>query len=239
MSFLDRLFPAATSDAAPITNQVPAAQTQAIQTPNVPTTPEQPLDPYKDLWQNDPNAAPVTTGSLDFTGITPESMAEIAGKMDFASIIPQALHDRIAQGGEDATAASREMQNILARSIYQQNAIATTKLVEAATNKAQEGLEALIERKLKLAGLAETTATSHPALSNPAIAPVVDVIQQRIIQKYPQASSSEIKEKVNEYLNLMGAAFNPTMATAASAPKSNAASPSGQKETDWAAYLFE
>jgi hypothetical protein len=241
MSFLDKLFPTSNT-AAPITNQPPAQLTQPAQAPTTlpaaePTTPAQPLDPYKDLWQNDPNAAPAPA-PMDFS-VSPEALATMAGKLDFAALVPQTIHDRIAAGGSDAGAAANEMQNIIARAVFQHNALATTKLVEAATIKAQEGFESLIDKKLKLAGLAETTATSHPALSNPAVAPVVDVIQQRIIQKYPQASSSEIKEKLNEYLNLMGTAFNPTMASKANTPVQTLASNSTQKETDWAAYLFE
>ena len=236
MSIFSQLFPSKADAPAPAPIQAPAPTTPATTQATAPTTPDTPLDPYKDLWQNDPNAAPVPTG-MDFN-VTPQQLAEIAGKIDFASVVPAALHERIAAGGEDAVKASMEMQNLIARAVYSQNAMATTKLVEAATQKAQEGIESIIDKRLKLMGVAENTAALNPALSNPAVAPLVDVIQQRFIQKFPNATSKEINSKVNEYFSQVGAAFNPEMASKANAPASTAQNmQSLNTETDWAAFL--
>lgn len=246
MSLFDSLFQ--TKQAAPV---APAAQAPAATIPAAPTTPagttstagtvattpspDTPLDTFKGLWENDPNAAPLHQG-MNFD-VTPQQLAEIAGKIDFASVVPGTIHERIAAGGEDAIKASMEMQNMIARAVYSQNAMATTKLVEAATAKANEGIDAMIERKMKLMGLAENSATLNPALSNPAVAPLVDVIQQRFVQKFPNASSAEINRKVNEYFSQVGAAFNPEMAAKATSNSAKQGFQSLQPETDWSLFL--
>jgi hypothetical protein len=234
MSFLEALFPKA-STPAPVT-PAPAAASPSPTAPIEPAAPNTPLDPYGKLWENEPTDL-VAPAGMDFN-VTPQQLSEIAGKIDFASVVPAAIHQRIAAGGDDAVAASMEMQNLIARAVYSQNAMATTKLVEAATQKAQEGLESIIDRRLKLMGVAENTATLNPALSNPAVAPLVSVIQQRFVQKFPSATSAEINTKVNEYFSQVGAAFNPDMAAKANAPRGTSQDmKSLQPETDWASFL--
>lgn len=250
MSLLSSIFPSK-SASAPVTATAPTAGemqgdpgsiSQQAGSPitaagSVPIQPVTPLDPYAKLWENESTDLKAPQG-MDFN-VTPQQLADIAGKIDFTSVVPQEIHARIAAGGEDAIKASMEMQNIIARAVYTQNAMATTKLVEAATQKANEGLETIIDRRLKLMGVAENTATLNPALSNPAVAPLVNVIQQRFVQKFPNATSAEINTKVNEYFSQVGAAFNPELVTKANAKGSTAQDMRNlQQETDWSQLLF-
>lgn len=251
--FFDSLFSSSNAQPAPTATTAEQATTAApintgttaptvgaatAQQPAVVAAPEAPLDQFKTLWDTDP-ASQQSGQQLNFN-IDPAQLAAIADKLDFAQMVPQAIQDRIAAGGADAVAASMEANNLIARAVYQQNALATTKLVEATYLQAQNKLEAAIDKRFKTLGLADTTAAKNPALTNPAVKPLVDMIQQQIITKYPNATSAEISAKVNEYFATVGAAFNPELASKAN---QNAATANGfmqvtQPETDWAAYLF-
>lgn len=244
--FFDKFLPGAQPAPQPA-QQAPVAQEQAPQASaamsqgqpvaSTAPTPEAPLEQFKGLWETDATQQQAPAG-LNFN-IDINAVNDIASKLDFSSVIPQALQDRIAAGGADAMAASLEMQNLVARAVYTQNAVATTKLVEAAYTNAQKGLEAAIEQKFKLMGLAENTATTNPALTNPAVKPLVDMIQQQVITKYPNATSAEINAKVKDYFDQVGAAFNPDLAKKASAAANMQPGLQVQQpETDWANYLF-
>ena len=254
MSFLDKIFPSSPAQTAPAASTVSPQTAQAAQvapitmpssdpttaTSTAPAAP--PVDQFATLWDTDPNAVDPTNFSngLNFN-VTPEQLAAVADKLDFSSVVPNSIYDRINAGGEDAKAASMEMQNLIARAVYQQNALGTIKLVETATQRAQQGMSAMIDQKFKMLGLADTTATQNPALTNPAVKPLVDMIQQKIVQKFPNATSAEIAAKTTEYFNQVGSAFNPTASQAAAQasqqPRVGLALPE-DKGTDWAEYLF-
>jgi hypothetical protein len=238
MSLLDRLFPSQTAP-APQPGQQPniPLQAQAAPTPLTPSPepPKDPLSEFSGLWENTPEELAAQDTSLNFN-ITPEQLATISDKLDFSSVVTPELRQRIAAGGEDAMAASMEMQNLVARAVYQQNALATTKLVEAAHARSQATIGAQIDQRFKAMGLAENTAINNPALTNPAVAPIVKNVQQQILQKFPQATSQEIQAKTNEYLNELGKALNPAVAKQAAAPQVRGVIPQ-QQETDWASYF--
>ena len=252
MSFIDSIFgkptaaPSAPSEGNPGAAQTQMQTSEPISIPGLPNqqqpapvttaTPIQPLDEFKGLWDTDPNALPPTT-PLNFN-ITPQQMQEISAKLDFSGVVSNDLQQRIAAGGQDAIAAMQESNNNLARAIYEQSALTTTKLVQTAVEHSTKNLEELIATKFKTMGLAESTATLNPALNHPAVQPLVKDAQQRIIQKYPNATQAEIASMTNKYFEQVGAAFNPKMAT-----KANAPTPVGmqsyqpQQETDWLAFL--
>lgn len=248
MSFIDSIFgKTSPAEGNPATAQLPAAdpinlpgvsnQQQQQQTAPVPAAaPIQPLDEFRGLWDTDPNAL-LPVAPLNFN-ITPQQMQEISAKLDFSGVVSNDIQQRIAAGGQDAIAAMQEANNNLARAIYEQSALTTTKLVQTAVEHSTKNLEDLIATKFKTMGLAESTATLNPALNHPAVQPLVKDAQQRIIQKYPNATQAEIASMTNKYFEQVGAAFNPKMAT-----KANAPTPAGlqsyqpQQETDWLAFL--
>jgi hypothetical protein len=245
MSLLERLGfsnNAPATEGTPSTAPVPTmlqsaqAQAQAVSQPvpvEPPVTPA-PIDPFANLWENTPDTN--TPAGLNFN-IQPEQLGEIANKMDFSSLIPADIQQRISAGGEDALKAMLEAQNITSRAVFQQSAMATTKLVEAASKNAEERMSAAIEQKFKLLGLKDHLQTTNPALQDPSLKPIVDSVQQQIVKKFPQASSREIQDMRDRYFNEIAGKLAPGMKQASnvSAPAPGAHT---AKETDWAAYLF-
>ena len=240
MSLLDRLFPSQTAP-APQPGQAPniPLQVQTTPAPQTPVSqveaPKEALSEFSNLWETTPEELAAQDTSLNFN-ITPEQLAAVSDKLDFSSLATPELRQRIASGGEDAVNASLELQNLVSRAVYQQNALATTKLVEAAHARAQAQIGQQIDQRFKALGLAENTAIQNPALSNPAVAPLVKDIQQRILQKFPSATSQEIQAKTNEYFNEVAKAFSPDLVQQSTKPTTKGILPQ-QQDTDWAAYF--
>jgi hypothetical protein len=197
-------------------------------------TPAAPVDQFANLWENDPNSAP--PAGLNFN-INPEQLAEISNKLDFAALVPLDIQQRIMSGGEDAMKAMMESNNIISRAVYQQNAMATTKLVELAAKDAESRIAASLESKFKLMGLKDHQATTNPALQDPSLRPIVDSVQQQIVRKFPNANSREIQEMTDRYFNSIATKLAPGLGQQQPAPNMQQRATS-QQETDWATYLF-
>lgn len=222
---------------APVEGQPAPAPVPQPQ-PQVPVAPAAvnpaPADPFADLWNTDPNANTGQTPALNFN-LDPAKLAEIAGKIDYASMVSPELRARIAAGGEDAVAATMESLNIVNRATYQQNALATTKLIEAAVKNTEATIEQKIKSQFKLLGLEDQVA-SNPALKNPAFAPLVDAAKQQLVVKYPNATPAELNQMLNRYLNSAATAFAPEMAAKASRPVTpQTVNP--VDDFDWSGYL--
>lgn len=234
MSFLDKIFPSASQQQ----QQAPAPA--PVQQPAVPEPAPAPTvepDPFETLWQNDANAD--TQGGINFN-LDPAQLAEIAGKIDYSQAVTPEIRQRLAMGGEDAVAATMEALNAVNRMSYQQNAVATTKLIEAAVKSTESSMDAKIAKTIKSMGLAENVAASNPMLSNPAFKPIVDAAKQQIITKFPNASQQELNKMLNQYLARAGEAFNPELAKRANAPAGYSDTiANAQQEQDWAAWLSQ
>lgn len=243
MGLLDTIFGNGQSAASPAAS--PAAQPQQAPAQAAPLAPAQPAadptanqpqDPFADMWKitDEQRAA---TAPLDFN-IDSAKLAEIAGNIDYTSSVTPELRQRIAMGGDDAVAATLEAMNVMSRQNYQQNAIATTKLIEAAVAAQTDKLTAKIDQRLKLSGLNEALA-SNPALSSPKYAPVVDAVKNAIVLKYPNATQAEINKMTTNYLQDLGSDMNPELAKRANAKSTNGTINLNnlQPETDWYEYL--
>jgi hypothetical protein len=232
MSFLDKIFPSSTQQqAAP---QPAPAAAAPVENPT-PAAPAAQPDPFETLWQNDDKQG--SQGGINFN-LDPAQLAEIAGKIDYSQAVTPEIRQRLAMGGEDAVAATMEALNAVNRMSYQQNAVATTKLIEAAVKSTEASMDEKIQRTIKSMGLAENVTATNPALSNPAFAPIVKAAQQQIIAKFPNASQADLNKMLNQYLEKAGEAFNPGMMKKANAPAgySNTIA-NTQQEQDWAAWL--
>jgi hypothetical protein len=223
---------AASPQPAPVAAPTPVAATP------VPTqAPTQDIDPLDNLWKNDPNA-PKPQPGMDFS-INPQQLADIAGKIDYRQAITPEIRARIAAGGEDGLAATMEAINVANQMNFQQTAIASTRLIEAAITATESTLDSKIDARLKLGGLNESLNTENPALSNPRYAPLVNMAKQEILAKFPNASQAEIAKYTTRYLQEFAASANPDLVK-----KANTNTQVGlgnlnnmQPETDWAEWL--
>lgn len=237
MSFLDNIFKTApATPAAPAPQPAPAADPTATNTmPNDPATNQAPApkDEFESLWQTDNNS---TSQGLNFN-LDPEQLSQIAGKIDYSQAITPEIRQRLALGGEEAVAATLEALNLVSRQNYQQNAIATTKLIEAAVKSTEASMDTRIQKQIRLMGLSDGVTASNPALSNPAFSPIVEAAKQQIVAKFPNATQQELNKMLGQYLSKAGEAFNPDLVKKANTPVGPLGANSADQDVDWLAFL--
>lgn len=233
MAFFSNIF--GSSSTAP-NETVPA---QAAQTTQAQTTQQtqqatqqatdpaaSPLDQFKSLWE--PTSNPQVDNTLPanmFAGTDPAKMLEAARKVDFSKSIPPDVLAKITAGGPDAAAAFAAALNNVSQQAYAQSSFASTKIVEAALAKFQEGLDNRLPSQIKKHQVSDSIRESNPTLMHPAAAPILEAMQSQLTVKYPNATVAEIRNMAAEYLTAFSSAANP--------PKAEKVAPS----EDWDKYF--
>lgn len=196
--------------------------------PNNPTPPDPtPFDGMKDIWQTPTNPNP-DSGTGFFGNVDPKKLMESAQKVDFARIITPDDLTAIQGGGEAAAKAFAKSLNSVAQTVYAQSALATTKIVEQALNKAQERYDAQLPSLVTKLTANQNLVQDNPLLKHPAVQPLAEALQAQLIQKNPNATPAEIQTQVSDYFKAMATAFSPKPATVKSSQNS---------DTDWDAFL--
>jgi hypothetical protein len=210
MAFFSNIF--GTSSQTPTESQAaPAPQPAPVTPPPTPAPSDvSPLDSFKDLWQ------PVQTTGVDgtlpanmFAGADPAKMLEAARKVDFSKSIPPEVLSKITAGGPDAAAAFAQALNDVSQRAYAQSSFASTKIVEAALAKFQEGMESRLPGQIKKHQVSDSLRASNPALQHPAAAPIMEAMQAQLTVKYPNATVAEIQDMASQYLGAFTQAASP------------------------------
>jgi len=189
--------------------------------------PASPLEEYKDLWQNDPNA-PKPAEPFKFNS-DPAKLMETAKTVDFKKIVSPELMSKITAGGADAQGALMEAMNNMSQMTFAQSSHASAKIVEAALQAQEARFKEMLPSIIKQYSSEDNLRSTNPLMNDPAMAPMVQALQQQFTNKYPTATVDQIKEHVNDYLN--GAADK--IVGLRPAPKDT----SKRASTDWNMFL--
>ena len=210
MAFFSNIFGTNSAPANEPTPAQPVQQQAAPQAPAVPATPVSPLDQFNTLWE------PVATQGVDgtlpanmFAGADPAKMLEAARKVDFAKSISPDMLAKITAGGPEAAAAFAAAMNDVSQRAYAQSSFASTKIVEAALQKFQEGLDTRLPSQIKKHQVSDSLRASNPALQHPAAAPIMEAMQAQLTVKYPNATVAEIQDMASQYLGAFTSAASP------------------------------
>lgn len=209
MTFFSNIFgsPSTSSTAAPAaptaasTAPTPAPTATPTPTPTPDPTTVSPMDQFKSLWE------PVETQGTDttlpqniFAGADPAKMLEAARKVDFSKSIPPEVLTKITAGGPEAATAFAQALNDVSQRAYAQSSFASTKMIEQALAKFQEGLNSRLPGQIKQHAVADSIRELNPALQHPAAAPIMEALQSQMAVKYPNATVAEIRDMASQYL---------------------------------------
>lgn len=214
------------------TNPIDPANPAAQQQPVV-VEPKSALDTVKELWapaKVDPNAP----NPNDFLKIDPKAVFEQAGKMDLKQFITKEQLAAIASGGEGAVAAFADAMNRVGQASYASSAIAATEIAKQAVLKSQEQMKTQLPDMIKNFTVSDSLRQANPALTHEAVAPLVDMVKQQFVQKFPNASPVEISKMATDYMSEVGKAFNPTLVPGQTQDSSKQ---NGQPEQDWGKFF--
>ena len=203
--------------------------------PTVPVTPEVlagPLDKLAEIWTPGKDVKEIPNPGDMFNNIDPAKIAEAAGKIDFTSVASAEQLQKIQAGGSDAMATMMQVMNQVAQSAYARSAVATTKIVQSALTQAAESNDARLPSLIKKHSVNEGLLSNNPLMANPAVAPLVQALQETLVRKNPGATAQEIQEQINGYFAGLSTAFAPVAPVTAASKKA-------KQGEDWSAFFTE
>lgn len=196
-------------------------------TPAPAPAPVSPLEQHKDLWQ--PNKT--EEGNQSPAPIDPQKIMEAASKVDFTKILNQEALAKVQAGGEEAVQAMASLLNQTAQAVYGQSTVAASKIVEQALAQAEQKFAGKVPGLVNQKAAQAKLLTENKALANPAVAPLVDMIQTQLATKYPNATSDELAQMAQDLMKGAASVFAP------SAPAKETADKAKKGDDDWSDYL--
>lgn len=197
--------------------------------------PASPMEKYTDLWDDAKDDKNTQNPGTQNTGPDLTKVMEAAGKVDFSRVVTPEVLKQIEAGGSEGVQASIQAMNKMVQSVYGQSAMATAKIVEAKVKEVTDNFNAKLPEIIRKATAKDSLRGEDPRLSNPAVAPIISAVQERLAVKHPNASSKELNEMAKDYVTQFASVFSPDPAAAASSGKDGKNAKKG--ETDWSTFL--
>ena len=215
------------------------AQGGQLVDPNLQTA--KPVDDFATLWNptvdKDGNPIPEQVNSLGSNinfNLDVGALDKHFSTIDFTKGLDPNLFSAVASGGDNAIAALPQIINHAVRQAVLTSAQSTTKLVQGTVGNADKNITDIVQAEIKKLGL-QDTIRSNPIYSDPAYAPVVDMVQTRVLQKYPNATQADLSKAVDTYFLKLSSAFNPS---SGNQPFNiNSHNRSQDTGTDWTKYF--
>lgn len=218
----------------PAKNEPPQTQQSTTMAPNgiVPAGggEKSPLEQFDKLWETAPTDS--NNPEPGIQQVTPDKIMEAAGKVDFTKVLSQTDLQAIAGGGDAAIQALSGVLNKTMQTSYGHSAVAATKIVEQAVAQAEQRFAAKLPTLINSQTSKSEMLSGNKALTNPAVAPLVEMVHNQFVQKFPNASSSEIASLTQDYMKTVAGVFNPQ----SNSPADQQAADKKKADDDWSAY---
>lgn len=184
----------------------PASNGSVLAIPAAQTGDASPLDKFQDLWKMDPNAAPVIPPSLvPQLNLDPAKLMENASKIDFVKALDPALVDQALSGDR---AAFLQVLNSTMQFGFANSTMASAKMMEGSLSNAENILtKNVLPAAFRNRDVNQALAANNPIFSDPAVAPLMNLLQSQLQQKHPTASAEEIATTAAAYIGQMSNKF--------------------------------
>lgn len=196
----------------------PAADPNAVKSP---------LDQFTKLWENVPNkddksnVAPVP--------LTAEQLQKVMAKIDFSSSVTPEQLAAIQTGGDEATAALPAILNAALQQSMVQTTLINNKLTEKAVADAMAKQAAALPAQLRSQRASDHLNTTNPIFSHPAVKPVMEATQAKLMVQHPNATDAELTQMTQDFILAMGQAIAP----------SQVVNDNGVDSTDWEKFMLQ
>jgi len=177
-------------------------------TPNQSATPAKtegeafPLAGFEKMWENTNTGK----GQMPSLNADPAKISEAAKKIDFSKGIDPALLQKAVGGDVNALA---EALNQAAQNAFSIATQASTHLVDKHVSAASEYMRSELPGQFKSFQAQDGLLTENPRLANPAVQPLIQVIQAQLAQQFPQATAAELRQHAQKYLSGVVSAISP------------------------------
>ena len=220
------------NQSAPATQQTPVTDVNGVVPAGQPAPAEpkddSPLAEFNTLWDTAP-VDPNNPTPQEPAPLTADQVQKVVAKADFSKVITPENLTAIAAGGEDAQKAFAVAMNAVAQQVMVQSTMVNNKLTEKAVADALKKHTENLPAELRRQAAADHLKTSNPLFDNPAVKPVIAATQQKLLEKFPNATHEQITEMTQNYIVAMGEAFTPKAAV----------TDNGLGEQDWTNFLEE
>ena len=135
-------------------------------------------------------------------GIPMLDAAQLATALSKTRIAPQVKPEHleaITSGGEGALAAMAEMLNQTAQASTAQAILASQRMVQAAVESTQQAFQADLPNQLRDQLFQQQLAAKLPNLSNPAVAPMVEMVRAGIAASNPSLTPEQLTEQAAQF----------------------------------------
>lgn len=165
--------------------------------PPNPTGTESPLENYAELWNAPTNGTNLPSTVPQLT-IDPVKLDTISKGIDFGKAINKELLVKASSG--DAEALSQVISQAV-QAGYAQAAGTSAQLVE----KALQGVDSKLQKELlpevlRRADISRSLSNNNPLYQDPAVAPMLKMLETQMAAKYPKATPEQIRESAVGYL---------------------------------------
>lgn len=215
---------------------IQAAPASSVTNPNPIVTPDnkplpqaeaKPMQEWDTFWEPPKPVQGSGEAPPSVFSVTQKQIMEAAGKADFTKALSPDLITKILSGGEEAPVALTEALNKIAQHAYGQSSFAATKITQKALEEAEAKLAERIPQLIRDHTVKDSLRSENPIFSNPAVTPMLEMIQGQMAMKFPNATAAEITQKSKEYLKDFATVFSPQQKTTSA--KST--------EVDWSSFL--
>jgi hypothetical protein len=152
--------------------------------------------PKPDL--NDPNSI------VPNLQIDPKRLSDAAKRIDFSRVIDQELAKK-ALGGD--VAAFSQVINSVAQASFANMSMVSSRIVENALRQfTPKLLNESLPHSIRKFSVGDALVSSNKIFNDPAVAPMLEMLKSQLQIKYPQASTKEIGEIANRYMQSLAKA---------------------------------
>lgn len=197
-----------------------------------------PLAEYSALWHKDEKNDGKEPNLVPNFKTDPAKLMESAKNVDFVSGIDPKVLDAAAKGDKEALGA---VVNQAAQLGFARSAAVTTSIVERALQQqAKSFKDEVMPHILRNNEISRTLREDNELFSNPAVAPMLEMVEKQFAIKYPKASPAEVSQKAKEYVQEFGTAIvtaNGGTVTPKAAEGSAKKNALARTEMDWSAWF--
>lgn len=159
-----------------------------------------PLAQFDKLWETDPNSPNNPGRLLPVLNLDPTRLGQAAANIDFTKQLPAELIAKIQSGDSGSIL---EALNKVAQFGFANALAGSGELVKQAFGTAQTNLEGhMLPAAIRQANIS-SAMQENPAFQDPAMKPIMSMLQSQLAQKYPTATPAEIASFAQQYMSGM------------------------------------
>lgn len=170
-----------------------------------------PLDQFADLYKNDDKdkeGKDKESKSDDFFSYDPEKLTKTVQGLNFTS--SEGFSELAGKALQGDTEAFGQVINAVAQQVYQKAAELSVGVANQASKASYSRAMSELPGSVRSASASESLSGLNPAYKNEALAPMVTLAKSQFEKKFPEASSKELAEMVNNYMSAAAKALGQT-----------------------------